>query len=564
MGVLFDMLKLADATDISDGINVLNDVRKSNKRRYSSITHQATEGTLQFPVLVSTSMDIETLQMITKALEREYSSVVQTVMSLSPIMDLDKNPNGPIDYIHQFHQNEGVKSNNSLANLLLSSDLDEGYTSLDCGDIELSYKVYETSYAPLVNSNKDQLVDLMKELRHDILNNKYIPSKESLFNFKDPALNAKYNNILFEKSITTEYDPAYHMPMGTPEYLDKRDEWLNKPIKKSTKEATTTEYDPAYDMPMGTPEYLDARDEWLNKDIPEATDESVISAHDPAYDMPMGTPEYLDARDKWLNEVKFENTTVTEAPTITINRTGGFNDTSHQYKYDDPRKEKNFFKDVLVDNDVRKANELVPTLLHIRLKVKSNGEVKDAVDFIIGIKAIMHPIKSEEFVTNIVEACNNNDRVFNFLRWTSGEISFFKDFLFSIKSVKNDVKRINGGYSTWWNALKRRRQLSKITNVVSYTNNNVLPNSTLVISIDEANYIKSNYGFDLFKPVFVDRIMKELFLLGFVIVDESSQVAHFKFDGQKNYQSVSFSGLEKENTSDARKFKEMLKVINRM
>ncbi len=554
MGVLFDILKLADATDISDGINVLNDVRKSNKRRYSSITHQATEGTLQFPVLVSTSMDIETLQMITKALEREYSSVVQTVMSLSPIMDLDKNPNGPIDYIHQFHQNEGVKSNNSLANLLLRSDLDEGYTSLDCGDIELSYKVYETSYAPLVNSNKDQLVDLMKELRHDILNNKYVPSKESLFNFKDPALNAKYNNILFEKSVISEHDPAYDMPMGTPEYLDARDEWLNKPIKKGTKESTTTEHDPAYDMPMGTPEYLDARDGWLDEVKFEST--ILTEADKPRSPKSGGGPDKVIWHD---HEHHYSG-----SATINQVRSGGFTDTTHQYKYEDPTKEKNFFKDVLVDNDVRKANELVPTLLHIRLKVKSNGEVKDAVDFIIGIKAIMHPIKSEEFVTNIVEACNNNDKVFNFLRWTSGEISFFKDFLFSIKTVKNDVKRINGGYSTWWNALKRRRQLSKITNVVSYTNNNVLPNSTLVISIDEANYIKSNYGFDLFKPVFVDRIMKELFLLGFVIVDESSQVAHFKFDGQKHYQSVSFSGLEKENTSDARKFKEMLKVINRM
>ena len=58
--------------------------------------------------------------------------------------------------------------------------------------------------------------------------------------------------------------------------------------------------------------------------------------------------------------------------------------------------------------------------------------------------------------------------------------------------------------------------------------------------------------------------MSQYFLLGFAIVDSSSQVAHFIFDGDPDFQSVTFSALERSGSNDERKFKEMLKTINRM
>ena len=58
--------------------------------------------------------------------------------------------------------------------------------------------------------------------------------------------------------------------------------------------------------------------------------------------------------------------------------------------------------------------------------------------------------------------------------------------------------------------------------------------------------------------------MSEYFLLGFVIVDSSAQIAHFLYEDQTNFQTVTFSALEKSSVNDERKFKEMLKVVNRM
>jgi hypothetical protein len=218
---------------------------------------------------------------------------------------------------------------------------------------------------------------------------------------------------------------------------------------------------------------------------------------------------------------------------------------------------------VLKDNDVKKSNELVPTTLHIRVKTVNNkGEDVGFLDFIIGVKATMHPIKSDEMVVNMIAACKNNNKFFDFIRWTTGEISFFKDFLFNIKELKDDVMNRSAGASSWWLTLKRRKALAKIkSNLV--IPQQILPNATIVMSMEEVEFIKSEYGYDLMNTTFVDKIMQTYFLLGFVVVDNSTQIAHFMFDGQQNYQSVTFSGLERENSGDERKFKEMLKVINR-
>lgn len=221
-------------------------------------------------------------------------------------------------------------------------------------------------------------------------------------------------------------------------------------------------------------------------------------------------------------------------------------------------------KDILKDNDVKKANELIATTLHVRIRLVNKDDIDvGVVDFIVGIKCTMHVIKSNEMITNLVSACNNNDKVFNFIRWYTGEISFFKDFLFHIKDVKHDVSSQSKGSSPWWITLKRRKAMAKLKDS-TFTKNRLLPNATIVVTAEEVEYIKSEYGFDLMNDVFINKIMNAYYLLGFVVVDSATQIAHFMFDGQRSFQSVTFSALEKANTSDEKKFKDMLKVINRV
>ena len=212
------------------------------------------------------------------------------------------------------------------------------------------------------------------------------------------------------------------------------------------------------------------------------------------------------------------------------------------------------------DNDCKKANELVPTTLALSLNVKDKGSFGGTVNFVLGIKAIMHPVSSSDVIKNMVYACKNSNKFFNFIRWTTGEISFLKDFVLHLDQIKSDAVSRTSGASSWWGALKRRKAVAKTKRLLP-TGKQIMPNATVVITIEELNAIKVEHGFDLMDPGMMRKIMNEYFLLAFVIVDTSQEIAYFMFDGQNEPQAMSFQGLEKEN-NNKNDFKEIYKMIN--
>ena len=222
-------------------------------------------------------------------------------------------------------------------------------------------------------------------------------------------------------------------------------------------------------------------------------------------------------------------------------------------------------KNILQDNDVKKSNELVPTILRLKVVLANkNGDLQQSYEFTLGVKAHLHPVDSDEMVKNMVSACRNNNRVFDFIRWTTGEISFFKDFLFSIDELKDDVVSKSKGASPWWSLLKRRKALAKIKRR-AVLGNRLLPNATIVISAEEVEFIKSEYGYDLMEKRLVNKIMTTYFLLGFVILDPSTEIAYLMFDGNIDFQTITFDGLNRENSNSRNvDTKEIIKLMNRL
>ena len=444
MGILKDIFDLMREIDVK---NVLNDYYKTKK--YSSISKRASEGILQFPVLVTDSLDIETLQMVTKALERNYTTFVQVVLSMDPIMNL-KNERDIGEYLKKFHQNTDTKVDGfDVHNLGVDlGAFNESFTCLVSDDernVMITF-VHENMDRKLIKQNKELLKSVYDDIITECLNNKYIPQANYTYRFKNGELNRIYNGPV--KSILEANE--------------------SKAVKK--KESKPVKIDDSKEL---------------------------------------GSPK------------------------------------------------------MLTDNDVKKSNELIPTTLNVKLKVINKDEEDVGfINFIIGVKAVMHPIKSNEMIENLVKGFKNSGKFFNFIRWTTGEISFFKDLMLKIGEIKDDVVSRSSGTSHWWLTLKRRRKLAHIKDIVG--KRQLLPNTTIVVSADEIEKIKAEYGIDLMNEKNIDKIMKEYFLLGFVVVDNSTQIVHFLFDGQYSFQSVTFRSLERENTNKSAEFKEMLKLINKI
>lgn len=494
MGLLNDIMTIIKSSDTVDELK-----KNLTSKKYSSIATRASEGTLQFPVLVSDSMDIETIQMVTRALERNFSTFVQTVLTMNSVsQDTDI-----ATYLRQFHQNFSPASNPATTANIVKT-FTEGYTfsQYESGDV-IAMETYNNTTTPKVNfSNREQNVNLLEDLRVDILNRKFTPRNEVIYNFKNANTSRRYN-------------------LGE-SYVPPTDVEVNREVLRKGIRPTDSRYD----------EYANAfRDE-----------------HRKAYDNAQKKNQYADVkavRDAERHNVQLAKDKLNVMQTAVDLKT------------------RTIPNQMLKDNDAKKANELVATTLHARVHmVNKDGEPIGSQDFILGIKGTMHPIKSEEMIDNMVGACKNNNKVFNFLRWTTGEISFFKDFWLNTSEMKRDVANESRGASRWWIALKNRKDLGKMS-TTAFVKNKILPNATIVISAEEAEIIRTHYGYDVMNPYFIKKIMETYYLLGFVVVDNSAQIAHFFFDGATDFESVSFSGLEKENTRDERKFKEMLKVINR-
>lgn len=554
------MSTLKDIIDIIKSSKATEDLKNNMlNKKYSSISTRASEGTLQFPILISNSLDIETAQMVVKALERNYTTFVQTVISMNSVTS----STDIADYLKQFHQNFSNNKLNISDVTDIIKNIGEGYKieKLDNGTYVLTETYNNTSTSGTIKANKEQLIDLMEDLNYNILNKKVTPRDETIYHFKDAEKNKKFNSITME---ATSYRPL-------------TDDQVQIMLKSRGYFQGTAAFDRARAelMQQHYDDYVRQR---------EIEDEEKLLNHaEKRAQMTMNqaqreidnirndeNDEYRRQRDRLddlrqYNKFEYEKTrnatndAAKNANLASQTAANAKNIQATDYKlnsYELPTQ-------MLKDNDVKKANELIATTMHVRLHMlNKNNDPIGIRDFILGIKGNMHPIKSEEMIANVSNACKNTDKVFNFLRWTTGEISFFKDFYLNINDMKKDVYNESQGASRWWIALKNRRSLGKMSNS-AFIKNKILPNATIVLSTEEAEIIKSVYGFDIMKPYFTSKIMKEYYLLGFVVVDNSAQIAHFMFDGDVDFQSVSFSGMEKENTRDERKFKEMLKVINR-
>ncbi len=218
------------------------------------------------------------------------------------------------------------------------------------------------------------------------------------------------------------------------------------------------------------------------------------------------------------------------------------------------------FKNQIVSSDVNKANELVPTTMIINF-VSMSGETSIPITCIIGIKAKMYPIDSEDIINRIIIKNQDNNGFQKFIRASTREISFFKDFIFAIDRAKLDALSSSkrGSSSKLWKVLERRALKGKIRRILGQIND-ATSITTLVVSQEEVEYLKKSENINIEDPKVIRGIMESYGLMSFIIVDESMEVAKFIFDtGEDVYENLAFNYLEREASDNSYK-----KVINLM
>ena len=221
---------------------------------------------------------------------------------------------------------------------------------------------------------------------------------------------------------------------------------------------------------------------------------------------------------------------------------------------------------LLTDREVKRANDMMPYGIQVRLiAVNDKKEFVQYIDFIVGVKTILHPVPSDDMIENIARAVQNRSVFFKFLRWTTGEISLIKDIILNLNDIKTDVasRSRQNNSSPFFNTLKRlkNRKISVSNLTVPHA---LIPNTPIVITSYEADYLKNNLGIDVRNEVTVKKLIDSLFLMAFIILDEGTNTISVLYDGDDAFQIYALETLEKELMMNSNKLgREIGRMISR-
>lgn len=217
----------------------------------------------------------------------------------------------------------------------------------------------------------------------------------------------------------------------------------------------------------------------------------------------------------------------------------------------------------IITTDIKKANEATPSLMIINFVTQADGRDNEIVNTaVIGVKCVIHYIPSSEMMNRMV--LKNTDRrgLLNFIRATTGEIQFFRDFLFAIDRAKIDAvaKTNKGSNSRIWKMLEIRANRSKMNTTARVDNAACAAITMLVLSKAEVDIIKQSYRLDLSKASTMLSVMKGYNFIGVAVIDEVNEKVDFLYDdGTKNFETISFMSLEREQ--GAGEYKKMINTL---
>lgn len=224
--------------------------------------------------------------------------------------------------------------------------------------------------------------------------------------------------------------------------------------------------------------------------------------------------------------------------------------------------QKVFDREVFTNMELKKANEAVPTFAKATISfiVEDTDEIINR-DVLVGIKAYVHKAPTAELVNDVYNCIINKRKFLRFVKFITGEERSLSDLLFGVKELRSDALDAKSG-GEWRNAFKRRRRWAKMS--VPYLMKEYTPNGTICMTMNEVNYIKSEYGIDIMDPDHVRMIMDADYLLGFVVVDQSEELVYVTYDGHGyGFQTYTYAALERESANSDRMMRELYRSFSR-
>jgi len=213
--------------------------------------------------------------------------------------------------------------------------------------------------------------------------------------------------------------------------------------------------------------------------------------------------------------------------------------------------------------EVKKQNQLQPTLIQINFVDTDSGKCKIENSFIAGVKSRLISVGQDDIIDRISSKVSNKGGFFGgLIKFTTGELKLSKSIGDAIQKnkiqAKNTIKRGSG--SRMWDYLETRGIFSSVDKITKYSND-ASAITGLTISQETVNFIKSNYDFDLERPKNAKTIMANYNLMSIFIADEANEIVKSMYHGNMDYEILSYSALQKETDNS---YKKVINLLNNM
>ena len=547
-------------------------------RAHSKSIIAAAKGNLfEFPVFISSSVQLDYAAATSSLLEQVYASYLQSALSMNPIVDesLVKN-NTPfaayqsdtnryveytdMDYAHDAVHNEIVMEN--------GDSLDFSIMSIEDADGRVIIEQY----------NKQPLSEFNHYFQEDAKDDEINMLKQRVAN-----LAHSYDKL---ENDFTNLAADYTKAVSSQQYQDNENE--RKAIEKDKKDFEKVKQDWEEDRRAQKEVIADMKSE-LNKkestftakeflskrlhDIEKL--ESQINIDQKNYDLAVQKFNYQQSKDERdekaqakrdeLERKKFRHTQVRERHLDKQREKERAEDlreahAERRWKYTAKAPE------VLDESKLKKLNTMKPLMMNVSYYVKAqDGTLSHPVNYVIGVKTFNRVIDADVLPDVAEYPLKEMNKVARKAKWRAGELKFFRDIVFKVKQKKQTAVDSRDPKRKWY---RRLYELAHMTGdaptkaaikgknitwsvVKSQIEDDfdfgVIPNASLIISSGDVVNVKAKTGIDLLNGHTAAKLCKELFLISMVVIDTDAESIKILLpDNHDDYEVHSLASVNKQ------------------
>lgn len=517
-----------------------------------SIIAAAKGNLFEFPVFISSTVQLDYATATTSLLEQVYASYLQAALSLNPIVDnslvenkahlskFQSNTNRYLEYTEMDYAHDAV--HNEYAT-------DEGVLEFDMMTIEdADGKVILEQY------NKEPL----SEFSH------YFMEADDRFH-RDEIDRLQHRIETLRQQLSAEtrradtMTDAYNRATGNTHDTELGVSMANL----SRYEDQLHEYDRQL---TELENELNRREQRVRQSKEHANELEALRK----------LRKELDEADKdyKLEKKKFKHTKEKDEADAQLKRAQFARDSkeiAYQHKKDADEREINMYQragniEILDETKLKKLNTMKPLMMNVQFLVKAdNGTLSHPVNYVIGVKTFNRIIDADTLPEVVEYPLKEMNKLSRKVKWRAGELKFFRDIVFKIKQKKQTAVDSRDPKRKWYRRLYELAHTTGDAPAKAVINNKkiawsvvksqiendfdfgIIPNCSLIISAGDVSNIKAKTGIDLLKGSTAKKFCKELFLITLVVVDtdaESIKILHP--DEHNDYNVHSLASVNKQ------------------